>query len=150
MNPDRPSSISLPPASQPTRRISPPPSQLRQRGLNRGATFADGFVPLNRRRNSVFSEGLSETHKSLRSSTDDLLLPRYKSGSAIASQHKPSHWHSIPLGLALLPAVGGLLFKDGSAVITDVTLLALAAIFLNWAVRLPWYALTSSIVCRIG
>jgi hypothetical protein len=32
------------------------------------------------------------------------------------------------------------LFKDGSAVITDITLLALAAIFLNWAVRLPWYA----------
>jgi hypothetical protein len=102
-------------------------------------------VPLNKRRSSVFSEGLSETHKSLRSSTDDLLLPRYKLGSPLASQHEPSHWHSVPLGLALLPAVGGLLFKDGSALITDITLLALAAIFLNWAVRLPWYALTSSI-----
>lgn len=44
----------------------------------------------------------------------------------------------MPLGLALLPAVGGLLFKDGSAIVTDITLLALAAIFLNWSVRLPW------------
>src|SRR4051794_37564238 len=102
MNPDRPSSISLPHQSQNTRHASPPPSQLRQRGLNRAATFADGATSLNRR-GSVFSEGLSETRKSLRSSTDDLLLPRYKSGSPLVGQHEPSHWHSIPLGLALLP-----------------------------------------------
>jgi hypothetical protein len=140
MNPDQPSSTSSPPPSQNPRHVSPPPSQLRQRGLNRAATFADGSMPSNRRRSSVFSEGLSETRKSFRSSTDDLLLPRYKSGSPLASQHEPSHWHSIPLGLALLPAVGGLFFKNGSAVITDITLLALAAIFLNWSVRLPWYA----------
>jgi len=139
MNPDRPSSISLPPPSQNTRHISPPPSQLRQRGLNRATTFADGTTSLNRRRSSVFSEGLSETRKSLRSSTDDLLLPRYKPDSPLASQPEPSHWHSIPLGLALLPAVGGVFFQNGSAVVTDITLLALAAIFLNWAVRLPWY-----------
>jgi hypothetical protein len=138
MNPDRSSSISLPPPSQNIRHISPPPSQLRQRGLNRSATFADGATSLNRR-SSAFSEGLSDTRKSLRSSTDDLLLPRYKPDSPLASQHEPSHWHSIPLGLALLPAVGGLFFQNGSAVVTDITLLALAAIFLNWAVRLPWY-----------
>ena len=140
MNPDRPSNLNLPPPSQTSRHASPPPSQLRQRGLHRAATFADGSMPLNRRRGSVFSDGLSETRKSILSSTDDLLLPRYKSGSPLVSQPEPSHWHSIPLGLALLPAVGGLLFKNGSAVITDITLLALAAIFLNWAVRLPWYA----------
>ena len=28
--------------------------------------------------------------------------------------------------------------KNGSAVITDITLLALAAIFMNWALRVPW------------
>jgi hypothetical protein len=140
MNADTASSISLPPPSPSARHVSPPPSQLRQRSLHRAATFADGSMPSNRRRGSVFSEGLSETRRSLRSSTDDLLLPRYKSGSPLASQHEPSHWHSIPLGLALLPAVGGLIFQNGSAVITDITLLALAAIFLNWSVRLPWYA----------
>jgi hypothetical protein len=47
--------------------------------------------------------------------------------------------------LALLPAVGGLFFQNGSAVVTDITLLALAAIFLNWAVRLPWYTVASVI-----
>jgi hypothetical protein len=31
-----------------------------------------------------------------------------------------------------------MIFKDGSAVITDITLLALAAIFMNWALRMPW------------
>lgn len=138
MNAEKAPSVNLPPPSQSSGYAGPPPSQLRQRVLNRAATFADGSLPLNRRRSSVFSEGLSETRRSLRTSTDDLLLPRYKSGSPVASQHEPSHWHSIPLGLALLPAVGGLLFKDGSAVITDITLLALAAIFLNWSVRLPW------------
>ena len=136
---ERSSSITLPPSSHNIRHSSPPPLQLRQRGLNRAATFTDGRTPLNQRRSSLFSEGISETHKSLRSSTDDLLHPRLTGGSPLHSQHEPSHWHSVPLGLALLPAVGGLFFQNGSAVITDVTLLALAAIFLNWSVRLPWY-----------
>lgn len=140
MNAERASSTSLPLPSQNARHVSPPPSQLRQRGIYRATTFADGSMPPNPRRSSVFSEGLSETRKSLLSSTDDLLLPRYKSGSQLPGQDEPSHWHSIPLGLALLPAVGGIFFKNGSAVVTDITLLALAAIFLNWAVRLPWYA----------
>jgi hypothetical protein len=95
-------------------------------------------MPSNRRRSSLFSDNVSETRKSLRSSTDDLLLPRAKGSGEFDYVNEPSHWHSIPLGLALLPAVGGLLFQDGSAVVTDMTLLALAAIFLNWSVRLPW------------
>ncbi len=86
----------------------------------------------------MFSDNLSDTRKSLRSSTEDLLLPRVNGSEQLHHIHEPSHWHSIPLGLALLPAVGGLLFQDGSAVVTDITLLALAAIFLNWSVRLPW------------
>jgi hypothetical protein len=49
-----------------------------------------------------------------------------------------SIWQSAPLVFALLPAVGGMFFKNGSAVISDVLLLGLAAIFLNWSVRLPW------------
>ena len=47
-------------------------------------------------------------------------------------------WHSSPLAFAILPALGGLLFKDGSAFVTDVLLLGLAAIFMNWSIRLPW------------
>jgi hypothetical protein len=42
------------------------------------------------------------------------------------------------LAFAILPAVGGLLFQNGSLFVTDVLLLGLAAIFLNWSIRLPW------------
>ncbi len=49
-----------------------------------------------------------------------------------------THWHSTPLAFAILPAVGGLLFRNGSAFITDILLLVLAAVFMNWSIRLPW------------
>jgi hypothetical protein len=131
------SSVALP--SPPSRgHRSPSPSRLRHRPLARSATYGDSNMPLNRRRSSLLSDNLSETRRSFRSSTDDLLLPRVNGSGQIEQANEPSHWHSIPLGLALLPAVGGLLFQDGSAVVTDITLLALAAIFLNWSVRLPW------------
>ncbi|KEQ89662.1 hypothetical protein M438DRAFT_238148, partial [Aureobasidium pullulans EXF-150] len=50
----------------------------------------------------------------------------------------PSHWHSSPLAFAVLPALAGLFFTNGSAFVTDICLLGLAALFLNWSVRLPW------------
>ncbi|KAL9125702.1 MAG: hypothetical protein Q9217_005131 [Psora testacea] len=111
-------------------------SPLRPRtssGLLRTAAFADTYPSLKHRRSSNFSDSA----QSLKSSTDDLLLPRAKSAEEVVN-HEPSHWHSVPLALALLPAAGGLFFENGGAVITDVTLLGLAAVFLNWSVRLPW------------
>ena len=93
---------------------------------------------MNRRRSSIFSESMSDARKSLRSSTDDLLFPKISTSNSHHEMEEPTHWLSLPLGLALLPAVGGMIFKDGSAFITDVTLLALAAIFMNWALRMPW------------
>lgn len=123
-------------SSQATGRASPSP--LRHRALQKASTFADTTTAIGRRRSSLFStDSMDEARQSLRSSTDDLLLPRVK-GSGLETHHEPSHWHSIPLALALLPAVGGLLFTNGSQVVTDVTLLGLAAVFLNWSVRLPW------------
>ena len=113
-------------------RHSPSPHQ--RRPLPRGSAMADTSHPLKHRRSSNFSDS---TRQSLKSSTDDLLLPRAKSPDLWTS-HEPSHWHSIPLALALLPALGGLFFPNGSVIVTDLTLLILAAIFLNWAVRLPW------------
>lgn len=89
------------------------------------------------RRNSTLSDSLSEARNSIRSSTDDLFLPRVAKGEDPATDE--SHWHSAPLGLALLPAIAGVFFQNGSVFVTDVTLLVLAAIFLNWSVRLPWY-----------
>ncbi|EXJ62871.1 hypothetical protein A1O7_03313 [Cladophialophora yegresii CBS 114405] len=135
---EKPSSITLPPLSTSGRQISPSPQGLRQRPLGRASTLAEGNPALNRRRSSFLSETFSETRKSLRSSTDDILLPRAKDEDGFHDHDDGSHWQSLPLGLALLPAVGGLFFKNGSAFITDVTLLGLAAIFMNWALRSPW------------
>jgi len=91
-----------------------------------------------RRRSSNFSEySLNEIRKNFQSSTDDLLLPRPSSTSP-GEHPPPSNWHSAPLAFALLPAIGGMLFQNGSAVVTDIMLLGLAAIFLNWSVRIPW------------
>ena len=88
------------------------------------------------RRNSTLSDSISEARNSIRSSTDGLFLPRVAKGEDPATDE--SHWHSAPLGLALLPAIAGVFFQNGSVFVTDVTLLVLAAIFLNWSVRLPW------------
>ena len=87
----------------------------------------------------MFSESLSDARRSLKSSTDELLLPKIISN--MSNDHdleESNHWHSLPLGLALMPAAGGMLFKNGSSVVTDLTLLVLAAIFMNWALRMPW------------
>lgn len=115
----------------------PSQSPLRFRPLGRASTLADMTNPLKNRRSSTFSDSLDDARKSIFSSTDNLILPRPK-GSDVGDQEETSHWHSAPLALALLPAVGGLLFQNGGAVVTDVTLLSLAAIVLNWSVRLPW------------
>ncbi|KAL8636726.1 MAG: hypothetical protein Q9228_005913 [Teloschistes exilis] len=112
-------------------------SPYRLRPLGRASTLADASHSLRHRRSSTFSDSVDDAKNSIKSSTDDLLLPRANS-SNLTSQLEPSHWHSTPLALALLPAVGGVLFQNGSAVVTDITLLGLAAIFLNWSVRLPW------------
>lgn len=45
---------------------------------------------------------------------------------------------TLPLVLALLPAVGGLMFEGGSAFFTDIILLGLSGLFLRWSVTQPW------------
>lgn len=129
-----PTNTSMKPAQSSAWPSSP---SLRHRPLGRASTFADSTHPLRHRRSSTFSDSVDEARQSIKSSTDDLLLPKVR-GDSRGISHEHSHWHSAPLALALLPAISGLVFKDGSAVVTDVTLLALAAIFLNWSVRLPW------------
>ncbi|EEQ86006.1 uncharacterized protein BDCG_09275 [Blastomyces dermatitidis ER-3] len=134
------SSIQTPGASSPG---SAP--HLRHRGFNHSATTS--FVepsshqppgPGRLRRSSTFSDTVSEARNSIKSSTDNLFLPRVSSRARSLDDNNESNWQSVPLALALLPAVGGLLFQNGSAVATDITLLVLAAVFLNWSIRLPW------------
>ena len=112
-------------------------SPLRHRPLTRTTAFGDAGNSLNRRRSSLISDSVEDSRNSLKSSTDDLFLPKLR-GAGFPTNHEPSHWHSAPLALALLPALGGLLHHNGGAIVTDITLLLLAAIFLNWSVRLPW------------
>ncbi|CAO2649608.1 Nn.00g069930.m01.CDS01 [Neocucurbitaria sp. VM-36] len=116
--------------------------QLRQRMLNRAATFAEGVQPstsaLPRRRSSLLSD-LSDTRHSLRSSTDNLL----RTGGnhemeKLASSDEPSHWVLLPIVAAIVPAVVGLTHENGAAVATDMLMLALASWFLHWCVRVPW------------
>ncbi|KAL3469259.1 hypothetical protein BJX99DRAFT_265366 [Aspergillus californicus] len=115
---------------------------LRQRGLQRAATIAEAPLgsPQGRaqRRGSNFSDSISEARNTIRSSTDELFFPRAATNRDHDFRDEESHWQSAPLGLALLPAIAGIFFQNGSAFVTDVTLLALAAVFLNWSVRLPW------------
>ncbi|EED12901.1 conserved hypothetical protein [Talaromyces stipitatus ATCC 10500] len=118
------------------------PANLRQRPLGRATTFSEATTTPSKfnRRNSAISDTVSEARQSIRDSTDELLFPRAKAtvSPRLAEAHHDSHWQSAPLALALLPAVGGLFFNNGSAFVTDATLLILAAVFLNWSVRLPW------------
>lgn len=118
----------------------PPFSAQRSTGrLNNSMESARPIPALDRRRSSLISDfSFEDARQSFRSSTDNLLLPKPASRERNA-QLQPSPWHSAPLAFAILPAVGGLLFQNGSEVVTDVCLLALAAVFLNWSVRLPWY-----------
>lgn len=116
-------------------------SQLRHR--QRGRLPSDGpedaqSPPRKLRRSSTLSDTITEARQSLRTTTDDLFLPRADPRGAIRSPEEESLLQSAPLVLALLPALGGIFFDNGSAFLTDVSLLALAAVFLNWSFRLPW------------
>lgn len=117
-------------------------AQLRHRPLSNRLFSTNNDVPNpgpTRRRSSNFSDySLHEIRQNFQSSTDDLLLPR-PSSIGPDDHPPPSNWHSAPLAFALLPAIGGMLFQNGSAVVTDIMLLGLAAVFLNWSVRIPWY-----------
>ncbi|CZT21925.1 uncharacterized protein RCC_07792 [Ramularia collo-cygni] len=89
-------------------------------------------TPLLRRRSSLIS------FSSLEGLAGDYINPRTSNATSTREENEVTHWHSSPLIFAILPAIGGLFFKDGSAFITDFLLLALAAVFLNWSISLPW------------
>jgi len=117
------------------------PSALRQKMLNRAATFTDGARPspnLARRRSSLLSN-LSDAQQSFRSSTDNLLrLGERNETAKLAGSDEPSHWISNPIIFALLPAAAALTHQNGAAFATDILLLVLAAWFMNWIVQTPW------------
>lgn len=122
----------------------PPSLNLRSRSSTKTSpTAADGAPPLepsfSRRRSSLLSfSSLDDT----RHSAGDFIRPSLGlDHEELTPPDELSHWHSSPLAFAFLPALAGLFFTNGSAFVTDILLLGLAALFLNWSVRLPWYVL---------
>ena len=65
--------------------------------------------------------------------------PRANEATRHELHEEPSLWYSAPLLFAIVPAVGGVAFKKGSVLLTDVALLALAAVYLNWCLITPWF-----------
>ncbi|SPJ85334.1 uncharacterized protein FTOL_11115 [Fusarium torulosum] len=90
-----------------------------------------GFDTIPPRRSSNFSEySLNEAR--------DLLNPQLREPSIESSAGETSSLASLSLAFALLPAISGALFKNGSAIVTDIMLLGLAGVFLHWSVTQPW------------
>ncbi|KAI6092552.1 hypothetical protein F4821DRAFT_224348 [Hypoxylon rubiginosum] len=104
------------------------PASIRRRSTLNAAgspTGENGFADIRRR---------SSTYSDLETSADELFNPS-KAGSKVADK---SPFVYLPLTLALLPAVAGIFFENGSAFFTDLILLSLAAVFLHWSVTQPW------------
>lgn len=78
-----------------------------------------------------------DERSSMLSSTDDLLSPK-ATGEEDEIHQEPSLWYSAPLLCAIVPAIGGIVFKKGSVLVTDLALLVLAAVYLNWCLVTPW------------
>ncbi|CAK3834354.1 Hypothetical predicted protein [Lecanosticta acicola] len=116
----------------------PPSAAARQRLPQRSATASPSPRPdpLLRRRSSLLS--YSSIEDVSQSFADEIINPRMGRRRGGHDENQLTHWQSSPLAFAILPAIGGLLFKNGSAFVTDALLLGLAAIFLNWSIRLPW------------
>jgi hypothetical protein len=128
---------SFPPSDPSPLGVAQMPPLLRQRRFNRAATFTEGGQSdLSRRRSSILSD-ISESGYSVRSASENLRAGK-DDMNVLTGSDEPSLWHSAPLAFAILPAAGGLLFNNGSAVVTDILLLALGSLFLNWCVRAPW------------
>lgn len=91
-------------------------------------TSNSGEAPYPRRRSSNFTDYSSEAR--------DILNPRVSKDEG--SEPENSSLASISLAFALLPALAGAFFNNGSAVVTDLMLLGLSGVFLHWSVTQPW------------
>ncbi|KAL8420116.1 hypothetical protein RB594_003047 [Gaeumannomyces avenae] len=153
-----------PPSTAPTSATPPQPQPYALapgHSLRRAATIAEPSL----RRRAVLSpleqQGSAEPGSAARRrdsaissdcSLDALNSPSRRPGVAI---NKPDRsigpdLQALPLLFALLPALGGLIFKDGSAFVTDFLLLGLAAVFLHTTVTQPWIWYHSAQQIRIA
>lgn len=84
-----------------------------------------------RRRSSTFSTfNLSEASRDFQ---DEIVDP----GPAV--KREDITWKSwLPIMFAVIPPTAGLIFTNGTAFFSDLTLLGLATIFLHWSISAPW------------
>ncbi|KAH7038220.1 uncharacterized protein B0I36DRAFT_315812 [Microdochium trichocladiopsis] len=133
--------------ASPTVRMSgrdsfPEPSLRRAATVNFGSqphpphaqSGATGFGGM-KRRGSGFSDSFGEARRDLENSADELFNPTRARRQENADRTALSY---TPLALALLPALAGMFFQNGAAFFTDLILLAIAAVVLNWSVTQPW------------
>ncbi|CAJ2510069.1 Uu.00g059690.m01.CDS01 [Anthostomella pinea] len=109
---------------------------LRQRPtVNTASPSAETTFVDFRRQSSNYSDfSPHEVRRDLDTSADEFFNPSRPHSKELTK----SPYVYIPLTLALLPAVAGMLFENGSAFLTDLILLSLAAVFLHWSVTQPW------------
>jgi hypothetical protein len=86
------------------------------------------FEPPPRRSSNFSDYSLGEARDILNPKPTEFDIPHPETSSLA----------SLSLAFALLPALAGSLFENGSAVVTDIMLLGLSAVFLNWSVTQPW------------
>ncbi|QPH01537.1 hypothetical protein C2857_005740 [Epichloe festucae Fl1] len=118
------------------------------RALRRSKPVDDG-PPIRRKSHASRSEASLEAvpHGAPRRSSNfsdynldearNLLNPRARAGHETPIP-ETSSLASLSLAFALLPAIAGVLFKDGHVVVTDIMLLGLSGVFLHWSVTQPW------------
>ncbi|RDA91397.1 hypothetical protein CP533_6878 [Ophiocordyceps camponoti-saundersi (nom. inval.)] len=140
------------PSPSPSRRTSsppPPPSSsmtmqdpimtLRRRRRRQSPDSDLGRTTTTTRRSSLLSDYSCDARDGLFSrSSPPPPPPPQPPPPSMASASEKSTVASASLAFALLPALAGVLFKDGHAVVTDIMLLALAGVFLHWSVTQPW------------
>ncbi|KAI5465622.1 hypothetical protein BGZ63DRAFT_348546 [Mariannaea sp. PMI_226] len=120
-------------AADDTRRMSRPSIRIQSPSSAAEASSSPSFEGPPRRSSNFSEISLNEAR--------DILNPqpiRHGAADQQIAAGESSSLASLSLAFALLPALAGVLFKNGSAVVTDVMLLGLAGVFLHWSVTQPW------------
>ncbi|KAH7328487.1 hypothetical protein B0I35DRAFT_473189 [Stachybotrys elegans] len=128
--------------------------------IRRTRTFDDVSVPSSRKRSALAPDFSSSPQSSDAPPRRSSNLSDYNLSEARDILHRhdrqehdrsseSSSLPSLSIAFGLLPALAGALFKDGSAIVTDVMLLGLAGIYLHWSVTQPWAWYLSAQVVRV-
>lgn len=123
---------------------TPETSGLRNRNasisFSRTSSWNDRRPLPERRTSSFVSDASSDGRRfSVKGLADSLAGDSAQDDAQLLdSSQEASLWYSLPLLFAIVPAIGGVAFKSGATILTDLALLCLAAVYLNWCLTSPW------------